>query len=47
MSILEKYTNNRKCKENTFCRDEIYDIYKCLGDSNANRKADEIFFKTN
>ncbi len=37
----------RECKEKTFCRDEIYELYKHLGDSNSNKKADDIFFKSN
>jgi hypothetical protein len=47
VSLIDKMKKYRACKENTFCRDEIYDLFKHLGASNSHKKADDIFFKSN
>lgn len=47
VTLFEKMNKNRPCKEKDFCRDEIYYLYKLLGDKYANKKADDIFNKAN
>ena len=46
-TMMEKLETHRQCKEKTLCRDEIYELYLKLGVSNANNKADDIFFRCN
>lgn len=45
--MMEKLETHRQCKEQTLCRDEIYELFLKLGESNANKKADDIFFRSN
>ena len=47
ISLVDKWAYQRDCKENTLARDEIYQMYVILGEDYPNKRADDLFFRSN
>ena len=47
ISIRDKLLKNRKCKEDTISRDELYEIFKYNNYYYPHKRADDLFFRSN
>lgn len=47
MSLKEKYLKNRECVHQSFSRDEIYELYINKGFMFPNKRADDLFVRSN
>lgn len=47
ISLRDKWLQSRVCKENTFCRDEIYQMFVLQGCHFPGKRADDLFCRAN
>ncbi len=45
--MVDKYLQNRKCKFESFTRNEIYELFKLKNYNYPDKRADDLFLRSN